>query len=65
MCEQKSSDRAFFREKVAYLDCTMMKQRSRKGFAEADPIIHHVQCQYQSFCNTTGILAYCSATFPS
>jgi len=36
MCEQKSTDDAFFLEKVACLDCTLMKIQSRRGFAEAD-----------------------------
>ena len=39
-------DEAFLQEKVACLDGTMMKKRPRKGFAEADPILHHVQWQY-------------------
>jgi hypothetical protein len=45
--EQKSMDEAFLQEKVACLDGTMMKKRPRKGFAEADPILHHIQWQYR------------------
>ncbi len=43
---QKSTEGAFFQEKIACLDCILMKIRSRKGFAEADQIIHHVQWQH-------------------
>ena len=40
--DQKSMGEAFLQEKVACLDGTMMKKRPRRGFAEADRIIHHV-----------------------
>ena len=46
-CKQKSSNRAFFQEKVACLDYTKDEKRPRKGVAKADPIIHHLQWQYR------------------